>query len=383
MVSYTNFKSITAKQISSRSSQLYASVFLKSIAESFSGIFVPIFLLQLNYQLHDVAVYLSIGYFVGLIFLPSVFTICKSIGTRNALGIGTALMVLTNLFLAQIDNGLPYYVVAVSGGLAGSFYYGAYHLIVANTVKMGLEGSFLSKVSISLQIAGIVGPLIGALFITKFSFTGLFLAVAAILALSLIPLFMSPDIRIKKEKVSLSTILRSDSKAKAGIYTLQGMLDISAIFWPVFLYLFFSNVTAVGAIISVSAFAMVVITYLIGKKVDKKAYQMYNFGVTAYSASWILRTILITPMGLTASAIISSISSQLMNLTLGKRVYEDAKKTNNLISYMIFWELFANVGRFIMLALLLAANSIIYLFYAAAIISLLHLPFIKKLYYQK
>ena len=357
--------------------ELFLSVFLKNIAQSMISIFIPIYLLTLGYSLVNISIYYLIYYTTASISFPFCTILNSKIGIKKGMAIGTLILILSYFLLEKLNSGFPYYILAIIFGVASSFYFSGFHIEFTRSIKKKETGKDLSILKIIAKISSIIGPLTGALFINYISFKFIFLLVSGVLFISIIPLFLTKDYK-NPIKISFKKIIKSDTKVKALAYQVHGALYlIASVFWPIFIYLTIKSILSLGAIITMTSVIIIFIINYLGKIADKKPNKLLKTGIFSHSISWILKILLLSPLGLFFSNFVSGISSAAIDLSFHKKIYEKAKNTDNITNYFIFREMHLGMGRFVVLIIAIITNNIIWMFIVAVILTLCFLPVLK------
>ncbi len=358
----------------------YISVFLKHFAESFIAIFVPIYLFTLGYGIKEIAIFFGVIYLLMTIFMFIGLKLCSYIGVKKVLVIGSFFLLLTNYFLHQIPLGTHYLIAALVLGLSHGMYYAAYHVDFTKSAVAQEEASEVSVIKRIMIITAATGPLIGAYLITKISYSFVFILVAILLAISIVPLFLTKDFKIPKEKITLKKIFKADSYSKSLAYKVEGAMYFGdSTFWPLFIFLILGNVLSLGLIFSLSSLITIFLLAKIGKLADKYTRTTFKTGIFTYIPLWALRLLLLTPIGFFITNFLSNISKSLLDISFNKIVYQDAEKRTNLISYFTFRENNLAIGRIFMAAILFFTESLIVLFVITASITLFYLPLAKRI----
>ena len=355
-------------------SELYYSVFIKSLADSLISVFTPIFFYSLGYSISRIALFNIIGYISISIFLPLGIYLDHKIGLKKTLSFGTVLSLLYYLGLTKLRTDLPFELIAVFWGFGIAIYYGAYNIELSQTLKKNSEGRSLSLFQVFSIIAGIIGPIIGSLLINFKSYSFLFVIAGAIYLLSILPLFKSKDYKIDKQVIDLKTLKTVDNRRKAVNYQLLGAIGvISAILWPIFIYRNYRNIVALAAIVSITSLLLVVFILFEGKFVDANHKKSFKYGILSHSPTWIVRLFLISPFGLAISNFASSATYELIDLSFSKSVWRKAAKIENLGSYFVFREINLEIGRIVCLAVIFLGLNSISIFVGASILTLLQI----------
>ena len=348
--------------------ELYLSVFLRYLAESMISIFVPIYLMGLGYSLVQVVMYYIVYYSMTSTLFPFCMIASSKIGLKKMMALGSLGLILFYFMLSRVSMGVSIYVPAFILGFAVAFYYSGYHIEFTRASKGGNEGKKVSVMKIIIRFTAMIGPILGSLVISNQSYNLLFIFVSVVLFISIWPLFLTKDVKIKSD-VSLKKILNGDSPDKAFAYQSNGALSIvSGILWPIFIFLTLKNVISLGLIVGgTSLFLMFAITY-IGRLSDKSPNKTLKAGVYSNSTSWPLKILLLSPFGLFFTNFFSAIASSAIDISFAKIIYEKARHSKNIVNYFIFRELNLGVGRVFILLTALLLNNLILIFIFATLI---------------
>ena len=230
---------------------LYISVFLKYLADSFVGVFIPVFFLINGFGIRDIAIFALIHYFFLMVLMTPFNQLCARIGVKKVMAFGTIMFIVTYFFLNQVSMGFPYIVAAFLSGIASASYWGAFHMDFTKAATDNKEGKNLSIIKIIAIITAALGPLIGSYFIELTSFGFVFTLACIILFVSSLPLFLTPDFKVKKEKVTVKKVMKADSFENSLAYQVQGAtFSVAVYLWPAFIYLALNSVLSLGKIFS-------------------------------------------------------------------------------------------------------------------------------------
>jgi predicted MFS family arabinose efflux permease len=169
-------------------SELYVSVFIKCIGDSLISIFTPIYLLSIGYSIPKVAIFNIIAYASVSFFLPLGIWLDQKLGIKKTLSLGTFCLMAYYLLLIRLKSGFPFVSVAIIWGLSVALYYAAYNVELTKTLQRNQEARGLSVMQILSVVAGILGPITGALVIHQASYATLFICVAVFYVVSILPL---------------------------------------------------------------------------------------------------------------------------------------------------------------------------------------------------
>ncbi|MEA3229284.1 MAG: MFS transporter [archaeon] len=315
--------------------------------------------------------------------MPFCMLLNSKIGIKKVMSFGILFLILYYHLLNSLGGGVPYYIIALAYGISIAFYYSAYHLEFAKFVDKKREATEISMIRIITIISTCLGPLIGAVFISKISFAFLFFLVSVLLVFSVIPLFFTKDVKIERPSLSLAQIIKSDTREKAIAYQVSGFLNVAlGIFWPLFIFLIFKDLLTLGWIVSATSVIMVVFLFVIGKLSDRNKEKVLTVGIFSHSLSWISRLLFLSPIGIFLNNFYSSVSSSLIDIPFFKMIYEKAE-SGNAANYFLFREFNLEIGRSFVLVLAFFSGSIYTVFIISFFVTFFYFVLIKDAHLNK
>jgi hypothetical protein len=280
----------------------------------------------------------------------------------------------------MVSTGFPYLVAAFFSGIASAAYWGAFHMDFTKAATNNKEGKNLSVLKIIAIATAALGPLIGSYLIELTSFTFVFTLASVILFVSTLPLFLTPDFKVKKEKVTIKKVMKADSFANCLAYQVQGAtFGVAIYFWPAFIYLALNSILSLGKIFSLTSLLTIFLIAAIGKFVDKNNKKALKVGVYTQFPLWILRIFMVFPIGFFLINFFDGLSRSVVGMSIDKVVYHKAEHRRNLITYFTFREYSLGIGRIIIFAIALLINNLQAIFVICGCLSLLYLFLVKKM----
>ena len=332
------------------------------------AIFVPIYLLNQGLSITAVVMFYMVYYTASTSVMPYAMAF-NSFGIKKSMAFGTFMSIIFYLFLTQV-NVLHYSIIAIIGGIATASYFAGYHIEFGHFHTKGSEGKQSSIISASAILAASLGPILGGLLIEKYTYGIVFIIAALLLLLSLVPLFSTKDYKMKTREINVKKILKSDHMTKGWAYIASGStLMIAGIFWPLFIFDKLGSVSSLGLIISMTSILLAAFSFYLGKKVDGSYKKVFRLGISLYSFSWILRLLLVNPLGLFISNTYAAFSGTLVELPMAKMIYLRSK---NLMNYFLYREFYLFVGRIVILFLALFVQDYTALFIVALLCTQLY-----------
>jgi len=249
------------------------------LASLFSGIFVPVFLLQKGLSIPVICLFSALG---SLIRIPArIFQVplVKKIGIKPAVIIGIIGVGISYLFLT-LAQGIDVYLwlYVIIGGIFSALYWQLFHYLFAHYGDNHERGQNVSMQIIFVELIQIIGPLLGAIIInyqgffsyTIFIFLILFLAIIFIL-----PLSKYPSI---KNICSLSKAFKEENKYGMKISILSSATEASYTYiWIIVIYLTLGELVSFGSALTLGILISVILQAIIGKYIDKGKGKSVNF----------------------------------------------------------------------------------------------------------
>lgn len=255
-------------------SEIYASMFLRSLALSIIAVFVPIYLYKIGFSLSSIF-FMYTAWFLARIFFDFIITkMVGSFGPKHTIAFATVLHIIYLTMLMTIqDLHWPLVLMALVGSFATATFVLAFEVDFSKVKHTEHGGKELGYVQIFERIGAIVGPLIGGL-IASFVEPRYTIALAMIvLCVSLVPIFMSAEpTHIHKRIVYRGFPYRRHIYDFISSTGLSAENTISIIAWPIFISVVFlttNTFAKLGILTSVSTAVALLAIYAIGKLVDE------------------------------------------------------------------------------------------------------------------
>lgn len=360
--------------------ELYLSILLKTLAESFVGVFVPIYLLTLWLSFRDIAIYYFIYYAVIACFMFLWMKLNTRIWLKKTMSLWIIISAIYLFTLQQIGAwSMLYYIPALIWGISVALYASSFHLEFSRFTDNKKEWTEFSLFKIFSHIPGIIWPFLWALFIEEISFNFLFLISIIIIILSIIPLFITKDTKQTSFKISLRGLIKSDTKEKGIVYMIDGLITtIGGVFWPIFIFITLKEVFSLGIIVSLTSLLMIVVLFVLWKITDKHKEKILKIGVTGHSLSWVGRLIFLSPVGIFLSNFYSWLTSLMIEIPFSKMIYSSSKKSKDTVNYFLFREMWLAIWRFIIIWILFFFNNIYWTFIFAFFSTFIYFLLLKK-----
>lgn len=359
--------------------ELYISVGIKALAQAIITIFIPIYLYKLGLSISSIALYYLIFYFSVTFCMYFAMKLNHKLGLKKVLALGTLILIAYYYLLDSLSNGgVHYSVVAIVLGISMAIYYASFHIYFTKFADKKHEASEVSIIRALFRLSAIIGPLVGALLITGGSYRLSFIIVSTLLIISIFPLFMTKDEKIKKQNITFSRVLKADTKKKGLAYIASGAIGVSAwVLWPLFIYLNVEKVISLGLIISIGSLITIFFLFAIGKTADKNKEKVLKTGVYSHAITWPARLFFLSPIGIFIMNSLSTITLMMIDIPFLKLIYEKGRKSKGIANYFLFREFNLELGRIIVLTTVFFTGQIYWAFIIAFFMTFAYLVLLK------
>lgn len=369
------------------------------IAFGIVGTFFPIFVYEFTGgNLSMMFLWFAIAYGIRLPLFYLGARVFTRIGLKASMLIGIVMWCLYYFGGFLLDTQLaPWpnvvlFLAFLSLACFHSLYWAPFHVDFATFSKKGHRGRELSLLHIFRLIIGVIIPIIGAYFITRFSYSSVFLVGMAFGLLSLIPLTQLPDKNVTYEFTFKETFQKIFSRKFRHLLissTSEGAQGaVAYIAWPVFLFILFQGeYLEVGVVSGIIVLISLGLQWIIGKQVDKKTPLAFlKWGVRAYSLGWFAKAFVDSLVGVFITSTFHSFGAILLATPIETIIYQQAADAGHYIDeFTVIREILLTIGRCSIITLL--ALAMIWLplstaFIIAALMTLL-MSFVGKVHAAK
>lgn len=341
---------------------LFATATLRTFAYSLVGVFVPIFIYQLNESILQVLAYFIVIRGVELMANYSVVSILPRLGYVRAMFIANLLLILHVLLLKIGEADVTYlYLSAAAAGLVIPFYWIPYHLIFTLDGVQDKLGREVGLIKILSRVANVAGPLLGGMIITTLGFSVVFVVTAVLLAFSVVPIYFlrekfpvqnTPSFR-EAWKILWSKKFRDNL---LGFISIGAEGSIQSAFWPLFLFVFVGGIEVVGGLTTLVLMISIGVVWLVGNWVDEgEGKETLGFGALGNGVVWVLKLFAQSVGGAFLVDSAYKVSKSILVIPFNSFMYKKAKE--DPLGFLIAREWAINGGRFLTLLVLLVLVS--------------------------
>ncbi|MBD3252436.1 MFS transporter [Candidatus Pacearchaeota archaeon] len=356
--------------------EFYLSMAIRSFSYSLISVFIPVYLLKLGYSLQEVLFFYFIFSLTHLVFTIPAAKVSSKYGFKHSILFSIPFLLLFYLMLYTLDiYGWPLFIPAIIFGLKNAFFWMGYHTHLSKFSDKKHRGEEISIVRISTSLFHVAGPFIGGLIVSFFGFKILFLVVIFFLFSSAIPLFFSQD-SYDSTKFSLKKLFSIKRSRDIISFIGYGMeIAVGVVIWPVFIFTaILNNYTTLGLVTTLSWFFSMIFAFVIGKSSDVKRSFVLRIGAVCNAVVWIVRAFVRTSLQVFIIDSFYGITKISKDISFDAICYDKANK-RSILEYIIFREIFIQIGKSLMFLLMMIFTSYVFGFLSASLGSLLHLFF--------
>ena len=335
-------------------SELYVTVALRTFAMSLISIFVPLYLLGIGYSLIDVLTF----YIIFCVFhsILSLFAakLSVKIGLKHSIALSMPFLILFYILLYTLTtNNWPLALVALVAAVQNSLFWVSFHMDFTKFSAKKKRGEEFGILRIITTTLNAVGRVLGAIIISFVSFHYLFVFVSALLVISFVPLFLSKEIKIRRE-ISFRKMLKISSLKDFIVFMGSGAeYGAALVVWPLFIFLIVGTYISLGIITSIATFISLLTVYIVGRMCDCfNRRSLLKFGSVAHSVVWFFKAIVSTGPQIVLVNSLSGITNTFKEIPYNTMVYDKASKKNT-VEFIVMREVALHVGKILFFALIM------------------------------
>jgi len=256
-------------------SELYVSQFLRSLGVSIIGIFMPIYLYVLGYNLKQILGLHIIWFGIRLVIVPILGLYVARFGPKHSMLTSQILYVLYLGFLLTIESQQwPLWIIATLGSTAYGLHILAVDVDFSKVKHSNNGGKELGYLTIMVKMGGVVGPLIGGLVANFWSPQASVAIAMVVILLSSIPLFLSKEpVRTRQHLSFKGLSYRTLKRDFVSVMAISNEYVISVIIWPLFAAIFVlgdNTFAKLGVIVAASTFSAIFFSRFLGSLIDNQ-----------------------------------------------------------------------------------------------------------------
>ena len=298
-----------------------------ALALSGGGVFFGVFLLKAGVALPAVLATYALINLLRAALLPIILAAGKRVGLRPLVIFGTLALGVQYPILAQVHGVGPLLLMLCMVAAVGEeFYASAFHAYFAHVGDTEHRGQQTSLNAALYAVVGIVGPVGGAWALTQFGPQAAFGGVAAVQALSVLPLLGAPNVRVQPRVQNGFgaarqgfLLLVADGWVRTGVFVV----------WQIALFVVLrESFAAYGGATALASLAAAVTGLLLGRHIDAgRGVRAAWLAFIVVAICILLRAAAATPMLALAANIFGALFGCIYVPTLMTAVYNLAKRS--------------------------------------------------------
>ena len=251
---------------------LNISVFLHFVGRQAYSIFVPVILLKNSYPLSLVMVFLILSSVVTIVssYLGQRIMAGKNVIYFNILAVLSEISLLLILIKSGFST-VAFLLLILFEGFYYAFYYLSYFAITMHYTSEETTGNNLGNLTITIALASITGPLIGAYILAGSKIKLITTAIGALL-LSLIPILriVKTDIEgLESEETNIGNI-----KKELINYSLMSSFEVVIfVLWGIYAYTNDFTLLSIGFIVVATSIARIAVSLSVKKKLVNQEFR--------------------------------------------------------------------------------------------------------------
>ncbi len=360
--------------------ELYFSISLYVFSFGLVGIFVPIYIYNLEFSTVQLAMYFMITEGVRTVFNPTASMLVKKYGPKHILIFSYVLM----FFYVLALYGLPFYrfllyPAGTIGGIALCIFWMARHIDLATIISDHEPTTQYTTLLIFSYIAQGMAPLTGGIIATQFGIGYGFLAAGLGLLLASYPLLKTLEPHTLKG-ANIKLFKTAPTKHLIANFAMNAQSIVGILIWPLFIFLAVETYQDVGLIATVSLLTSILVLRTVGKMGDRgKNSAVLKLGSTMRSAVHVIRTFSRSFFNTLGVNLLGDLTDNMTAVPYTMRFYEGARKYG-IAPYLTDMEIAGGLGKVFpwLIILILGAHldlrtTLIVTFVTAALLT----PFIR------
>ncbi len=340
MLHNTNMQYLTHSLMHSSMSKIYFYRAFIAFVTSLIGIFIPVYLYSIGFNLIMILIYaigISLTY---IIFAPTVIASINKFGLKYTLLFSAPAYIIHLASLQFINESIIYFhILWLSQGIYMSLFWLSFKAEIISNGHAKTRGDEIGTLQIIVTLFTAIAPIIGGIYLEYFSYWNLFLISSFLLVISNLPLLMSKDKKIHKINFKHSDyfkLLKKNSNKKCKVaHMSEGIeLILSTIIWPIIFFIFINgNFAKLGILYTVLSILTIITLVMLKSYIDNHSKKkVLTVTSKLLAISWFGRTIL-TLFGSIFLYLFESFAKLIANIvtvTLASIFYNNTNSKNYL-----------------------------------------------------
>ena len=333
-------------------------VFLSTFSRNLIEVFIPVILYKYGYTLKEVLFYYLIVNAVSLILTYPFIYLSKKLNNKILSIIGIVAFVLVQISLNYLTHSIIYiFTIATFYAIYRRGYWISRRYFNLKIIENENISKTYSIISIINQIGVIISAYIGSLVLDYISLKLLTIISIIIFILSIIPLYkLKFKFEEKNEKLDLKRNINKIPKSNIYLFGSYELLNVVKFLIPLYIIIYVKDkYQTIGIVNLITNFALILFTYLYGKKLDKSKNNYLKIAIFLTVLVYLLK---VNSSGyiLLIISFVEGIIIKMYELSINKEFYTFSKKFE-YYNYNLIYELTQNFFRSMVVLLLFIINT--------------------------
>lgn len=317
--------------------EIYLNQIIQSFALSLIGIFIPIYLFSIGFDLYMIFNYYIIFFTTKIFYSAFLSSFYTKIGLKHSISVST-IPLITQYILLQIlghvKNYSLFYIIPIIGGLWSSIYWISLNSEFVKNSHKSHEGSEISNLMAFPKLAAAFAPFFGALILNSLGFDFLFIIVIAMIMLSVAPLFVTSDSKKKFHYKVSDFILFFRNKSHIYLFADGVMFSMELIAWPLFVYILFDDLMSIGLLATISSIGILIFTFVMGRLANRgvNKRKMMKIGAILYGLVLASRAFVTNLGEVYILSFLGGLFSTMVAISVYARFVDEARSRNIVAS---------------------------------------------------
>ena len=328
-------------QLSGALTALYSNRIIQQVATGLIGIFFPILLYtKFDQSLYAVLIYFAISWGLWFVLAPVGAQIMSRIGLKKSLLISVLIGAAWYYFIRrfELDGSILFLGLSIIAlKIDQMLYWIPYHTDFAKFTDKKTRGKQMAFLIGIASLVSIAIPFVSGQIITNYGYNVLFLIAFIIYILSIIPLFLIPDVREKYSFGYFQTykeVFKKKNRKLLLSYGADGIQNsMGAVVWPVFIFLILNgNYVAIGLISSLVIFGSLIIQLIMGDLSDRfDKHRVLKWGTVLNAVGWFVKIFVSTGFQIFVAGTYHSFATIVMRTPFDALMYEQAADSGHYV----------------------------------------------------
>ncbi len=332
--------------------EMFLAKAILTFAVSMVTIFEPIYLYRLGFSLSSVVLVYAAMYVLYLLLVPIGGQICRRHGYEHTMFLSSPFLIIYYLSYLLVPQNHWFIILTVLAlAIHKILYWPGYHANFATWSRKVEEGREVSNMYAVMGAMGALAPVVGGLLILVGGFPLIFVATAALILLSNVPLLRTPEVFMPRSFSYLKAWKRLfEKKRRRQLFGFFGFGEnfILAVAWPLYVAIVIPSAIVIGMVISLARLFDILFLLYVGKVTDDEQDNkdsVLRSGVIYSVLAWLVRPFLGGSLGVFLSDTFGSLSMSAVRVPLVSIMYESARQDDDPMETIVFAEMALSIAK--------------------------------------